>query len=65
MALLGQGYIWMAYRTPESETWDLCNRSKVLWKDLVDELRFHGMDPLQELGWKETGYTALLFDIWS
>ncbi|CAN6485493.1 unnamed protein product [Victoria cruziana] len=51
----GQGYIWMAYRTPESETWDLCNRSKVLWKDLVDELRFHGMDPLQELGWKETG----------
>ncbi|XP_031474793.1 uncharacterized protein LOC116246993 [Nymphaea colorata] len=51
----GQGYIWMTHKTPGSETWDLCNRSKKLWEDLVDELRFHGVDPSQELGWKKTG----------
>lgn len=51
----GQGYIWMVHRTPGSEIWDLTMRSNKLWKMLADSLRDQGLDPLQVMGWKQTG----------
>ncbi|KDO58558.1 hypothetical protein CISIN_1g011027mg [Citrus sinensis] len=51
----GQGYIWMVHRTPGSEIWDLALRSNKLWKMLADSLRDQGLDPLQVIGWKQTG----------
>ncbi|KAI0510477.1 hypothetical protein KFK09_011079 [Dendrobium nobile] len=51
----GQGYVWMSYRTPGSDTWELAGRSKQLWEELADEVRAQGSDPLDVLGWKRTG----------
>ncbi|XP_020598669.1 uncharacterized protein LOC110038241 isoform X2 [Phalaenopsis equestris] len=51
----GQGYIWMAHRTPGSDTWELALRSKHLWEELAESVRRKGLDPLQVLGWKKTG----------
>ncbi|KAK9146139.1 hypothetical protein Sjap_006042 [Stephania japonica] len=51
----GQGYIWMAHKTPTSALWDLAMRSKRLWEMLADSIQQKGMDPLEILGWKKTG----------
>lgn len=51
----GQGYIWMAHKTPGSDTWELAMRSKHLWGELAQSVRRRGLDPLQVLGWKKTG----------
>lgn len=51
----GQGYIWMGYRTPESDKWELEARSKHLWEEFVQEVEASGLEPLKLLGWKKTG----------
>lgn len=51
----GQGYIWMAHKTPGSDLWDFGLRSQRLWEDLTESLTEQGLDPLQLLGWKKTG----------
>ncbi|GLJ23642.1 hypothetical protein SUGI_0447790 [Cryptomeria japonica] len=51
----GQGYIWLGYRTPESDKWELEARSKQLWDKFVGEVEASGLDPLKALGWKKTG----------
>ncbi|CAA7396443.1 unnamed protein product [Spirodela intermedia] len=51
----GQGYIWMANKTPGSDTWELACRGKQLWEDLAESIRRQGMDPLRVLGWMKTG----------
>ncbi|KAI4354158.1 hypothetical protein L6164_003051 [Bauhinia variegata] len=51
----GQGYIWMAHKTPGSDIWDLAMRSRKLWEMLAESIREKGLDPLVELGWKKTG----------
>eukprot|EP00252_Welwitschia_mirabilis_P006720 TRINITY_DN1761_c0_g1_i1.p1 TRINITY_DN1761_c0_g1~~TRINITY_DN1761_c0_g1_i1.p1 ORF type:complete len:460 (-),score=91.95 TRINITY_DN1761_c0_g1_i1:229-1608(-) len=51
----GQGYIWMGYRNPGSETWDLEARSKQLWEEFVQDVEDSGLDPVKTLGWKKTG----------
>lgn len=53
--LPGQGYIWMAHKTPGSDAWELALRSHELWVMLADSLREQGLDPLELLGWKNTG----------
>ncbi|PKA54765.1 hypothetical protein AXF42_Ash000600 [Apostasia shenzhenica] len=57
----GQGYIWMAHKTPSSETWELALRSKQLWEELVESLKRRGLDPLRVLGWKKT----VLLRVWA
>ncbi|XP_028550630.1 uncharacterized protein LOC110113026 isoform X1 [Dendrobium catenatum] len=51
----GQGYVWMAHKTPGSDIWELAMRSKYLWEELAESLQRRGYDPLQVLGWKKTG----------
>ncbi|KAL2486178.1 FAD-dependent oxidoreductase family protein [Abeliophyllum distichum] len=51
----GQGYIWKIHRNPGSEQWELAMRSHQLWKALAESIKNQGLDPLQTLGWKETG----------
>ncbi|XP_015579717.1 glycine oxidase isoform X2 [Ricinus communis] len=51
----GQGYIWMAHKSPESDTWELTMRSHKLWKMLADSIHDQGLNPLEVLGWKMTG----------
>ncbi|KAL5719925.1 hypothetical protein ACHQM5_012649 [Ranunculus cassubicifolius] len=51
----GQGYIWMAGKTPGTAMWELGVKSKKLWENLSNEIRDQGMSPLEELGWKKTG----------
>ncbi|KAM5562921.1 hypothetical protein ABKV19_017884 [Rosa sericea] len=51
----GQGYIWMAHKTPSSELWELGLRSQRLWEELAKSLIEQGLDPLEHLGWKKTG----------
>ncbi|XP_010907673.2 uncharacterized protein [Elaeis guineensis] len=51
----GQGYIWLANKTPGSDTWELGMRSKQLWEELADSMKRQGMDPLDVMGWKKTG----------
>ncbi|KAK7256199.1 hypothetical protein RIF29_29637 [Crotalaria pallida] len=51
----GQGYLWMAHKTPGTATWDLTWRSHQLWKLLANSLQEQGLNPLVELGWKKTG----------
>ncbi|KAF5199717.1 Fad-dependent oxidoreductase family protein [Thalictrum thalictroides] len=51
----GQGYIWMAGKTPGTDTWELGIRGKKLWEDLAKSIEDQGMNPLHELGWKKTG----------
>lgn len=63
--VLGQGYIWLGNKTPESDKWELAKRSHWLWEMLAKNVHEEGMDPLDELGWKKTGTVivpvALLF----
>ncbi|GAB2282394.1 hypothetical protein Dimus_016939 [Dionaea muscipula] len=47
----GQGYLWMAHKTPGTDIWELAMRSQRLWHNLADTVN----DPLKELGWKKTG----------
>ncbi|CAK7349236.1 unnamed protein product [Dovyalis caffra] len=51
----GQGYLWMVHKEPESDTWDLTMRSHELWEMFAESVRAQGLDPMQELGWKQTG----------
>ncbi|GAB4841520.1 hypothetical protein Ancab_022237 [Ancistrocladus abbreviatus] len=51
----GQGYLWMAHKTPGTDIWDLAMRSQYLWQMLADNVKDQGSDPLLELGWKKTG----------
>ncbi|KAJ6319318.1 hypothetical protein OIU78_014857 [Salix suchowensis] len=51
----GQGYLWMVHKEPESDTWDLAMRGHKLWLMFAEKVRAQGLDPLQELGWKQTG----------
>ncbi|KAJ4830452.1 hypothetical protein Tsubulata_036361 [Turnera subulata] len=51
----GQGYLWMVHRTPGSDTWGLTLRSHQLWKMFAESVREQGLDPLEVLGWKNTG----------
>eukprot|EP01018_Ginkgo_biloba_P033114 Gb_37954 [translate_table: standard] len=51
----GQGYIWLGYRTPGNDKWELETRSKQLWEQLVQEVESSGLEPLEVLGWKKTG----------
>lgn len=51
----GQGYLWMVHKTPGTEVWDLAMRSRTLWQLLADNVQDQGSDPLEALGWKETG----------
>ncbi|KAK6940435.1 FAD dependent oxidoreductase [Dillenia turbinata] len=51
----GQGYIWMAHKTPGSDIWELAMRSHKLWEMLAESIRQDGMSPSQVLGWKKTG----------
>ncbi|RDY08872.1 dadA, partial [Mucuna pruriens] len=51
----GQGHLWMINKTPGSATWDLAWRSHQLWKTLALSLQDQGLDPTQELGWKQSG----------
>ncbi|KDP45239.1 hypothetical protein JCGZ_15104 [Jatropha curcas] len=51
----GQGYIWMAHKSPESDTWSLTMRSHELWRMFAESIRDQGLNPLEVLGWKKTG----------
>ncbi|KAL9239652.1 hypothetical protein vseg_013955 [Gypsophila vaccaria] len=51
----GQGYLWMAHKTPGSAVWDLALRSQNLWQLLAETVQDQGIDPLDALGWKKTG----------
>ncbi|KAM0947189.1 putative FAD dependent oxidoreductase, FAD/NAD(P)-binding domain superfamily [Dioscorea sansibarensis] len=51
----GQGYVWMAAKTPGSAVWELGLRSKQLWEEMAEGLGRDGEDPLDILGWKRTG----------
>ncbi|KAJ4772396.1 D-amino acid dehydrogenase [Rhynchospora pubera] len=51
----GQGYIWLAHKTPGTDTWHLALRSKHLWEELAADLDTQGSDPGEVLGWKKTG----------
>ncbi|KAL2935859.1 Hydrogen cyanide synthase subunit HcnC [Bienertia sinuspersici] len=51
----GQGYLWMINKTPGTDVWDLAIRSQKLWHLLADNLQDQGSDPLEKLGWKNTG----------
>ncbi|KAH9616715.1 hypothetical protein KSS87_010762 [Heliosperma pusillum] len=51
----GQGYLWMAHKTPGTAVWDLALRSQELWQLLAHTLLDQGIDPLEALGWKKTG----------
>eukprot|EP00252_Welwitschia_mirabilis_P006721 TRINITY_DN1761_c0_g1_i2.p1 TRINITY_DN1761_c0_g1~~TRINITY_DN1761_c0_g1_i2.p1 ORF type:complete len:461 (-),score=73.18 TRINITY_DN1761_c0_g1_i2:339-1721(-) len=51
----GQGYIWMGYRIPGNDKWDLETRSKQLWEEFVQDVEDSGLDPVKTLGWKKTG----------
>ncbi|KAJ4969567.1 hypothetical protein NE237_016268 [Protea cynaroides] len=51
----GQGYIWMAHKTPGSDLWELAVRSQKLWKMLAESIQNEGLCPLETLGWKRTG----------
>lgn len=51
----GQGYIWMANKTPRNDLWELSKRSKQLWENLTEGIKTEGLDPSHVLGWKKTG----------
>ncbi|XP_074284139.1 uncharacterized protein LOC141608691 [Silene latifolia] len=51
----GQGYLWMAHKTPGTDVWDLALRSQELWQLLAQTVHVQGIDPLEALGWKKTG----------
>lgn len=51
----GQGYLWMAHKSPGSDIWELALRSHRLWEGLAESLRDQGLNPSEELGWKKTG----------
>ncbi|KAJ3681134.1 hypothetical protein LUZ60_015623 [Juncus effusus] len=51
----GQGYIWMAHKTPGTDMWDLAVRSRKLWENLAEDVERKGSDPEDLLGWKKTG----------
>ncbi|XP_043700678.1 glycine oxidase [Telopea speciosissima] len=51
----GQGYIWMANKTPGSDIWELAVRSQKLWNMLAESIQNEGLSPLETLGWKRTG----------
>ncbi|KAF4383178.1 hypothetical protein F8388_009209 [Cannabis sativa] len=51
----GQGYLWMAHKTPGSDIWDLALRSHELWRELAGNLKEQGVDPQEHMGWKNTG----------
>lgn len=51
----GQGYLWMAHKTPGTGVWDLAVRSQKLWELLAENIQYDGIDPLEALGWKKTG----------
>ncbi|XP_042507413.1 glycine oxidase isoform X2 [Macadamia integrifolia] len=51
----GQGYIWMAHKTPGSDIWELAVRSQKLWNMLAESIQNEGLSPLETLGWKRTG----------
>ncbi|KAK4768505.1 hypothetical protein SAY87_003646 [Trapa incisa] len=51
----GQGYLWMAHKTPGSDTWELAVRSRKLWETLANSLNDQGLNPLDILGWMNTG----------
>ncbi|XP_050937155.1 uncharacterized protein LOC103492582 isoform X2 [Cucumis melo] len=51
----GQGYLWMAHKSPGSDIWELALRSQRLWEGLAETLRDQGLNPSEELGWKKTG----------
>ncbi|XP_010069584.2 glycine oxidase [Eucalyptus grandis] len=55
----GQGFIWMASKTPGSDIWELALRSHQLWESLAENLHNQGLNPQEVLGWKKTG--SLLF----
>lgn len=49
----------MVNKTPGSATWDLASRSHQLWKTLVQSIEEQGLDPMVELGWKQSGITII------
>lgn len=51
----GQGYLWMAHKSPSSDIWELALRSHRLWEGLAETLRDQGLNPSEELGWRKTG----------
>ncbi|KAL4038545.1 hypothetical protein IC575_002167 [Cucumis melo] len=51
----GQGYLWMAHKSPGSDIWELALRSQRLWEGLAETLRDQGLNTSEELGWKKTG----------
>lgn len=51
----GQGYLWMGHKSPDSDIWELALRSHRLWESLAESLRDQGLNPSEELGWKQTG----------
>ncbi|XP_039120495.1 hydrogen cyanide synthase subunit HcnC [Dioscorea cayenensis subsp. rotundata] len=51
----GQGYVWMAHKTPGSAVWELGLRSKQMWEEMAEGLERDGEDPLDVLGWRRTG----------
>ncbi|KAF8014710.1 hypothetical protein BT93_H0500 [Corymbia citriodora subsp. variegata] len=51
----GQGYIWMAHKTPGSDMWELALRSHQLWESLAENIHDQGLNPQEVLGWKKTG----------
>lgn len=51
----GQGYIWLGHKIPGSATWELKKRSHQLWELLAESIRNKDGNPLEELGWKNTG----------
>lgn len=57
----------MGSKTPGTDVWDLALRSQKLWQLLADNIQDQGSDPLEELGWKNTGidhlYAQLLIHI--
>ncbi|XP_024525330.1 opine oxidase subunit B isoform X2 [Selaginella moellendorffii] len=55
----GQGYIWSGHLNPDSKTWDFSRRSIQLWHEFVAEIQASGVDPLEKIGWRDTG--SLLF----
>ncbi|CAH9109740.1 unnamed protein product [Cuscuta epithymum] len=51
----GQGYLWKVHKSPDTDKWELAERSHQLWVDLAKNIEFEGTDPSEILGWKKTG----------
>ena len=51
----GQGYVWLAHKSPSIAAWPLSLRSNLLWNEFAKNLQDLGLDPQVIIGYKRTG----------